>query len=93
MNWKNKHILVTGSGGFIASHLVGELVQRSAKVQAFIHYNSRADVGLLNHLNKDVLSEVEIIPGDLRDLIGIQQAMKGVDLVFHLGAIIAIPYS
>ncbi len=56
MNWKNKHILVTGSGGFIASHLVEALVRRNARVKAFIHYNSRGDVGLLNQLGKEMLA-------------------------------------
>ena len=93
MNWYGKKVLVTGAGGFIASHLVETLAQRGVHVRAFVRYNSRNDPGLLNQLPANLSSEVEIIPGDLRDLPAVQQAIHGVDLVFHLGALIAIPYS
>ncbi len=89
----NTSVLVTGAGGFIASHLVEALVARGARVCAFVRYNSRGDPGLLSHLPQDVSDSVEIIMGDLRDLPAVEQAMRGVSHVFHLGALIAIPYS
>lgn len=88
-----KQILVTGAGGFIGSHLVEQLVARGAKVRAFVRYNSRADPGLLKQLSASTLAEVEIIAGDLRDAHAISRAVAGTDLVFHLGALISIPYS
>lgn len=91
--WLGKHVLVTGAGGFIASHLVESLVKAGARVRAFVRYNSRGDPGLLNLLSPEIYREIEVIPGDLRDLPAIQQAMQGCSLVYHLGALIAIPYS
>jgi dTDP-glucose 4,6-dehydratase len=91
--WAGKHVFVTGAGGFIGSHLVETLVKQGAQVRAFVRYNSRNDPGLLKMLHKDVLASVEIIPGDLRDLTAIQSGMHGTSHTFHLGALIAIPYS
>ncbi len=91
--WKNRSVLVTGAGGFIGSHLVEALVNNGAKVRAYVRYNSRNDPGLLSLLPEELLNQVEIIPGDLRDLPAVQAAMSGVDLAYHLGALIAIPYS
>jgi NAD dependent epimerase/dehydratase len=91
--WQGKKVLVTGAGGFIASHLVEALVQRGASVRAFVRYNSRNDPGLLALIDPLVYQQIEIIPGDLRDLPAVQAAMRGVSHVFHLGALIAIPYS
>jgi NAD dependent epimerase/dehydratase len=91
--WQGKHVLVTGAAGFIASHLVEALVNQGAEVRAFVRYNSRNDPGLLKLLPPEVLSQFEIIPGDLRDLPAIYSAMRNVQFVFHLGALIAIPYS
>jgi dTDP-glucose 4,6-dehydratase len=93
LDWSDKKVLVTGAGGFIASHLVEALLRRGAGVRAFVRYNSRGDIGLLTHLDPRDLSTIEIIAGDLRDLPAVQAAAKGVDLIFHLGALIAIPYS
>lgn len=93
MNWKDKKVLVTGAGGFIASHLVERLVSEGADVRAFVRYNSRNDYGMLKLISADVFSKIEIMQGDLRDNEAVRNAVKGVDTVFHLGALIAIPYS
>lgn len=93
MNWKNRKTLVTGAGGFIASHLVEKLVNEGAQVRAFVRYNSRNDIGMLKWIAPNALSQVEIIQGDLRDAEAVRRAVKDVDTVFHLGALIAIPYS
>ena len=91
--WKNRPVLVTGAGGFIASHLVEILVEHGAKVRAFVRYNSRGDIGLLRLLPAAVLEKLELVAGDLRDIEAVRAAMQGVEVVFHLGALIAIPYS
>jgi NAD dependent epimerase/dehydratase len=93
MDWKGKSVLVTGAGGFIGSHLAERLVREGARVRAFVRYNSRGDEGLLRFLDRDLYHEVEVVSGDLRDGEAIRAAMQGVDVVFHLGALIAIPYS
>ena len=91
--WRSKTILVTGAGGFIASHLVEDLVACGAHVRAFVRYNSRGDPGLLSLLPGEIFAQLEIIAGDLRDSAAVKTAMRGVSHVFHLGALIAIPYS
>ncbi len=93
MNWSGRSVLVTGAGGFIASHLVERLAGEGAEVRAFVRYTSRADIGLLNLLPAEALTRVEVIAGDLRDVEAVRGAVKGVDAIFHLGALIAIPYS
>ncbi len=91
--WKDRRVLVTGAGGFIGSQLVEALLDRGAQVRAFVRYNSRGDPGLLRLLPQDLTARVELIPGDVRDSQAIHAAVKGCELVFHLGALISIPYS
>src|SRR3990172_7908691 len=91
--WRKKTVLVTGAGGFIGSHLVERLHAEGSKVRAFVRYNSRADIGLLDQLAEETRKEIEIISGDIRDSSAILKATENVDLVFHLGALISIPYS
>jgi len=91
--WKAKKVLVTGAGGFIGSQLVETLVAAGAQVRALVHYNSRGDPGLLSLTPPETLAQVELLSGDLRDLPVVSAAMRDVEIVFHLGALIAIPYS
>jgi dTDP-glucose 4,6-dehydratase len=86
-------VLVTGAGGFIGSHLVEALLDRRARVRAFVRYNSRGDIGLLSLLARERRDLLEIVAGDLRDGDAVTQACQDVTCVFHLGALIAIPYS
>ena len=92
-NWDNRTVLVTGAGGFIGSRLCERLVEEGASVRAFVRYTSRAEVGLLKQLSPEILANIEIIRGDLRDSNAVEQAARNVDTVFHLGALISIPYS
>ncbi len=93
MAWENKKVLVTGAGGFIGSHLVERLVASGARVRAFVHYNSRGDPGRLRLLSAETLARTELLAGDLRDPQAVREAVRGVQIVFHLGALISIPYS
>lgn len=86
-------ILVTGSDGFIGSHLTEELVKKGYKVKAFVYYNSFNNWGWLDTLPKSIMENVEIFQGDIRDANGVREAMKGCNVVFHLAALIAIPFS
>ena len=93
MGWRNKQVLVTGAGGFIGSHLCERLVIEGASVRAFVHYNSMNRWGNLEHLPADLLEGIEVIPGDLADPFMVERAVRDREIVFHLGALIAIPYS
>ncbi|MFG6319625.1 MAG: NAD-dependent 4,6-dehydratase LegB, partial [Clostridia bacterium] len=88
-----KNILVTGADGFIGSHLVESLIEKGYKVKAFVMYNSFNSSGWLDTLSKEKYKQIEIFSGDIRDPNGVRQAMKGIDIVFHLAALIAIPFS
>ena len=86
-------VLVTGSDGFIGSHLTEELVKKGYQVRAFVYYNSFNNWGWLDTLPKEIMKNIEVFQGDIRDLNGVEEAVKGVDAVFHLAALIAIPFS
>jgi dTDP-glucose 4,6-dehydratase len=88
-----KRILVTGADGFIGSHLVEELLKQGNSVKAFVFYNSFNSWGWLDTLPKKILNEIEIFSGDIRDPNGVREAMKDIDVVYHLAALIAIPFS
>lgn len=88
-----KKVLVTGADGFIGSHLVESLLQKGYQVKAFVYYNSFNTWGWLDTLPMEELSQIEVFCGDIRDPHGVEEAMKGVDMVFHLAALIAIPFS
>lgn len=93
MNWSKKSVLVTGAGGFIGSHLTEHLVELGANIKAFVRYNSRSDRGMLELLPREKLNSMEVILGDLKDADAVRHAAKDVDIIFHLGSLIAIPYS
>lgn len=93
MNLTNKKILVTGADGFIGSYLTEELVRRGYDTRAFVYYNSFNSWGWLDHSDPELLKSLDVFAGDIRDPHGVKQAMKGCDVVLHLAALIAIPYS
>lgn len=88
-----KKVIVTGADGFIGSHLTETLLEEGYNVKAFVYYNSFNNWGWLDTLPKEKLSQIEIFTGDIRDPNGVRTAMKDVDMVFHLAALIAIPFS
>jgi len=91
MNWTGKKILVTGAGGFIGSHLTERLVELGADVRAFVHYNALGNWGWLSH--SPMREDMEIVSGDICDRDSVHNALMDRDIVFHLAALIAIPYS
>ncbi|HUJ19466.1 MAG TPA: NAD-dependent 4,6-dehydratase LegB [Nitrospirota bacterium] len=90
---KNKKILVTGADGFIGSHLTEELVRQGHSVRAFVLYNSFNSWGWLESVDNEIRRSLDVFSGDIRDPHGVRTAMKGCDVVLHLAALIAIPYS
>jgi NAD dependent epimerase/dehydratase len=90
---EGKRVLVTGAGGFIGSHLVEHLVGLGARVRAFVKYNGRGDWGMLERLPAQVLEQVEVVAGDVRDPFFVRRAVAGCSHVFHLAALIGIPFS
>jgi NAD dependent epimerase/dehydratase len=93
MDLNNKKILVTGADGFIGSHLTEELVRRGCNVRAFVLYNSFNSWGWLDHAEPAILKSLDVFTGDIRDPHGVKKAMESCDVVIHLAALIAIPYS
>lgn len=93
MNNNTGKVLVTGADGFIGSHLVEALMERGHQVKAFVYYNSFNSWGWLDSLPKAKLKQIEIFSGDVRDPNGVRQAMRGCDAVYHLAALIGIPFS
>lgn len=88
-----KKVLVTGADGFIGSHLTEELVKRGYDVKAFVYYNSFNTWGWLDTLPQEIMEHIEIFSGDIRDPNGVRTAIKNIDMIFHLAALIAIPFS
>jgi len=93
MDLQNKRVLVTGADGFIGSHLTEALVAHGADVRAFVYYNSFNSWGWLDTVVPEIVSHIDIFAGDIRDPNGVREAMKGIDAVLHLAALIAIPFS
>ena len=90
---RNKKVLVTGADGFIGSHLVESLLKEGCRLKAFVYYNSFNSWGWLDTLQKEILKDIEVFTGDVRDPNGVREAVKDVDMVFHLAALIGIPFS
>lgn len=93
MNWHGAHVLVTGADGFIGSHLTERLVELGARVRAFCVYNSNGSLGWLDGAERAVREALDVRLGDVRDARFVEDACQGMDTVFHLAALIAIPYS
>lgn len=93
MDLANTRVLVTGAGGFIGSHLCEQLTRSGARVRALVRYNSSGSHGLLESLPRETYNEIEVVCGDLQDPAFTQRAVSGCQVVFHLAALIGIPYS
>jgi dTDP-glucose 4,6-dehydratase len=93
MKIEGKKTLVTGAAGFIGSHLTEALVRQGAKVRVFVRYNSRSDLGQLERLPEESRQKVEMFFGDLKDPEAVRRSVKGCEVIFHLGSLIAIPFS
>ncbi len=93
MNWKEKKVFITGAGGFIGSHLTEALLQRGAHITALIHYNSRDNHGWLEELSGQNHAALQVILGDVRDASTMRKLIAGQEIIFHLAALIGIPYS
>src|SRR5438445_303724 len=88
-----RDVVVTGAGGFIGSHLCQELVSRGDRVRALVRYNGRGDSGRLESVPAETREEIEIVLGDITDPYSVRGVLRGAETVFHLAALIAIPYS
>ncbi|MBF0554993.1 MAG: GDP-mannose 4,6-dehydratase [Nitrospirae bacterium] len=93
MEWKGKKVIVTGACGFIGSHLVEALVGLGVSVRAFVYYNSFNSWGWIDTFDDELKNKIDVYCGDIRDAYNVRDALEGMDIVFHLAALIAIPYS
>ena len=93
MDLKGKKVLVTGSDGFIGSHLVENLLKEDCEIRALVYYNSFNSWGLLETIPENKLNDVEVVSGDIRDSHKVRKVIEGIDVVFHLAALISIPFS
>lgn len=93
MNWQGKKVLITGAEGFIGSHLTERLVELGADVTALSQYNSFNNWGWIDTFDKKTLDSIKVVTGDIREYDGMKRIVKGQEVVFHLAALIAIPYS
>jgi dTDP-glucose 4,6-dehydratase len=93
MKWSGAKVVVTGAGGFIGSHLCELLVREGAELTAFVRYTSRGGWGLLDLVEPEISQNIQVVTGDLRDPEAVRNVVRGQETVFHLGALIAIPYS
>lgn len=93
MDWSGKKVLVTGAGGFIGSHLVEHLVALGARVRAFVRYNSRNSYGWIDTFSDEMKGAIQVFAGDIRDAEKAREASEGIEYIFHLAALIAVPYS
>ncbi len=93
MTWDGRVVVVTGAGGFIGSHLVEGLAARGARVRALVHYNSQGSIGGLRHVETRTLPGIDIVAGDVQDPHAMRSLVRGAHAVFHLAALIGIPYS
>src|SRR5688572_14876278 len=93
MSLKNKRVLITGADGFIGSHLTQRLLQEGCQVRAFVYYNSFNSWGWIDSFLPEEKKRLDVFSGDVRDPNGVRTAMKDIDVVFHLAALIAIPFS
>ncbi len=93
MNLKNKKVLITGSEGFIGSHLVERFLKEDCEIKAFVYYNAFNSSGWLDSLPKESIEKLEVFLGDIRDPYAVREAVKDVDIICHLAALIGIPYS
>jgi nucleoside-diphosphate-sugar epimerase len=93
MAWKGKKVLVTGAEGFIGSHLTERLVELGANVTALVQYNSFNNWGWIDTFDKNVKDGINVITGDIREYDNVKRMVKGQQVVMHLAALIAIPYS
>jgi NAD dependent epimerase/dehydratase len=90
---QGRSVLVTGGAGFIGGHLIERLLADGAEVSALVRYNSRGERGTLDWLDPELVANVNVVPGELRDIESVSHAARGTDVIMHLGALIAIPYS
>lgn len=93
MKWSGAKVVVTGAGGFIGSHLCELLVREGAELTAFVRYTSRGGWGLLDLVEPEISQNIQVVTGDLRDPEAVRNVVRGQETIFHLGALIAIPYS